>query len=505
MLLEVAGLSIISAEAQQRVRKLDFTLDAGRRLALVGKSGTGKSLVALAIAGLMPRGATWTGSISFGGVPLPTDAAAMRKLRRSKIALVRQGDPAALDPSRTVRQLLPDAPPELGLDPDHFVSQLSDVDVHLLFIGMAIARQPQLLILDEPFIPLDAVAEKAVVDLLARQHNMALLLITHDLPAAAALAEQVIVLAGESGIEAGSVTEVFSRPQQDFSKHFIASSRSRARTLMRSPIGTELLEVHDISMRYPDRSRIFRRHPAVIALDGVSFTLRRGEALALVGTAGSGKSTLARLIAGLGRARKGVLAYERQAYRGHDLPRHLRAEISLFFPDPRKAFSPLMNLGASITEPLVLDEVHTIEEQSDRLMDVLQGVGLGAEVLDLYPRDLGLYDLQLLALARALIIRPKLVVLDEPVKLLNARERVAMLTLINRLRADFGFTAIITSSSLELIRTVADRALVLDRGKIVDEGTPGALLELPKHPATQALADARLPEVGIGVVAPVGR
>lgn len=505
MLLEVAGLSIISADAQQRIRNLDFTLDAGRRLALVGESGTGKSLVALAIAGLMPPGATWTGGISVDGAPLPTEPAALRRLRSTRIALVRQGEVPAFDPSRTVRQLLPDIPPELGLDSDNFVSQLSAADVHLLFIGMAIARQPALLILDEPFIPLDAVAEKALVDLLSRQQDMALLLITHDLPAAAALAEQVIVLAGESGTEAGLATDVFSRPQQDFSKHFIASSRSRARTLMRSPIGTDLLEVRDISMRYPDRTRIFRRHAAVTALDGVSFTLRRGEALALVGTARSGKSTLARLIAGLGRARKGVLAYERQAYRGHDLPRHLRAEISLVFPDPRKAFSPLMNLGASMTEPLVLDDVHTIEEKTDRLMDVLAGVGLGTEVLDLHPSDLGLYDLQLLALARALIIRPKLVVLDEPVKLLNARQRVAMLALINRLRADFGFTAIITSSSLELIRQVADRALILDRGRVVDEGAPGALLESPGHPATQALADARLPEVGIGVVAPVGR
>ena len=332
-----------------------------------------------------------------------------------------------------------------------------------------------------------------------------MLLITHDLPAAAALAEQVIVLAGENGTEAGASTEIFSRPQQDFSKHLIASSRSRARTLMRSPIGTELLEVQDISVRYTDRTRILRRRPAVTALDGVSFTLRRGEALALVGTAGSGKSTLARLVAGFGKAHKGLLAYERHAYRGRDLPRIFRGEISFVFPDPRQAFSPHLTLGASVTEPLALDEVHTIEEQSDRLMDVLQGVGLGADVLDLYPDDLGLYDLQLLALARALIMRPKLVVLDEPVKLLHARQRVAMLTLINRLRADFGFTAIITSSSLDLIRQVADRALILDHGRIVDEGTPGALLESPGHPATQALADARLPEVGIGVVAPVGR
>ena len=504
MLLEVADLSIITADGQRPVNGLGFSLDAGQRLALVGESGTGKSLVALAVAGLLPPGATWTGSIAFGGAPLPTNPADLRKLRRSRIAFVRQGDPASLDPSSTVRQLLPAAPPEFGLDPASFVSQLRPADVHLLFIGMAISRQPQLLILDDPFVPLDAVAEKAVVDVLKRQ-GTALLLLTHDLPAAAALAEQVIVLAGENGTEAGTAADIFSRPQQDFSKHLIASSRSRARTLMRSPIGAELLEVRDISVRYTDRTRIFRRRPAVTALDSVSFDLRRGEALALVGTAGSGKSTLARLIAGFGKARKGLLAYERQAYRGRDLPRLFRGEISFVFPDPRRAFSPHLTLGASVTEPLALDDLHTIEEQSDRLMDVLHGVSLGTDVLDLYPRDLGLYDLQLLALARALITRPKLVVLDEPVKLLNARQRVAMLTLINRLRADFGFTAIITASSLDLIRQVADRALVLDHGRIVDEGTPGALLEMPKHPATQALADARLPEVGIGVVAPVGR
>lgn len=504
MLLEVADLSIITADGQRPVNGLGFSLDSGQRLALVGESGTGKSLVALAIAGLLPPGATMTGRISLSSSPLPTDPADLRTLRRTRIALVRQGDPATLDPSRTVRQLLPDAPPEFGLDPSRFFSELRPADVHLLFIGMAISRQPELLILDDPFVPLDAVAQKALVEVLKRQ-GTAMLLATHDLAAAAALAEQVIVLAGENGIEVGPSADIFSRPQQDFSKHLIASSRSRARTLMRSPIGTELLEVQDISVRYTDRTRILRRRPAVTALDGVSFALRRGEALALVGTAGSGKSTLARLVAGFGKARKGLMAYERHAYRGRDLPRIFRGEISFVFPDPRQAFSPHLTLGASVTEPLALDEVHTIEEQSDRLMDVLQGVGLGADVLDLYPRDLGLYDLQLLALARALIMRPKLMVLDEPVKLLHARQRVAMLTLINRLRADFGFTAIITSSSLDLIRQVADRALILDHGRIVDEGTPGALLESPGHPATRALADARLPEVGIGVVAPVGR
>src|SRR5690606_34334606 len=216
-------------------------------------------------------------------------------------------------------------------------------------------------------------AQKRVLDLL-KQQNTAVLLATHDLAAAAALGGQVIVLAGENGAESGPAANIFSRPAKDFSRHLIASSRSRARTLMRSPIGTDMLEVRDVSVRYPDRTSILRRRPAVTALHGVSFTLRRGEALALVGVAGSGKSTLARLIAGFGRAGKGLLAYERQAYHGRDLPRHFRSEISLVFPDPRQAFSPHLTLGASVTEPLALDTVHTIEEQTDRLMDVLHGV-----------------------------------------------------------------------------------------------------------------------------------
>lgn len=505
MLLEVRDLAVALGGAQP-VNGLSFSLDRGQRLGLVGDSGSGKSLVALAIAGLLPPDAAITGSITLDGSPFPANPADAARLRGTRIAIVRQDDVPSFDPARTLRQLVPDVAilAELDLAPDRFASTLSPAERQVLHLAIAVSRKPDLLILDEPFVLFDAPTQKRLIAFLLHQ-AMAMLVIGHDLAAIAALCTDVMIIEAGKLVEVGPSAEVFSRPRQDYSKRLIAGGRIRARTLMRSPIGTELLEVQGVTLIYTDRDRIFRRNPPVVALDAVSFALRRGEALAVVGAAGSGKTSLARLIAGLGRTTKGILAYERQAYRGSDLPRLLRQEISLVFADPRRAFSPRLTLGASVAEPLLLDEAHTIEEQTDRLMDALRAVGLTAEHLDLYPRDLSLYELQLLAIARALILRPRLMVLDEPVKLLNARQRGDMLMLINRLRADYGFSAIITSSNLDLVRHVADRALLLDAGRIVDEGTPGALLETPRHAATRAMADARLPEVGIGVVAPVGR
>ena len=497
MLLEVADLRIAFGGSKP-VDGLSFSIERGQRLGVVGDSGSGKSLVGLAIAGFLPAGAAVTGSIRLDGAGQPVGSTARARLRRTRVAIVAQGDAPALDPLRTTSQFVPDPAllDALGLPAGRFVSELSAAQRQLLLIGEALGRKPDLLILDEPFTLLDAPTERRLVDLLGSLPG-AMLVISHDLAAVAALTSSVLILRAGRLVESGHTAEVFSRPTGDYSKRLIAGGRMRARTLMRSPIGTDLLEVRGVTARSPRR----RQAPA---LDDVSFTLRRGEALALVGADGSGKSTLARLVAGLGRTSKGVLTYERQAYRGADLPRAVRHEISFVFPDPRLAFSPDLTLGASVTEPLLIDVAHTIEEQSDRLMDALQGVGLDTRPLDLYPRDLGVYELQLLALARALITRPKLVVLDKPVKFLDARQRGEMLMLFNRLRSDFGFSAIITSSSLDLIRHVADRALILDAGRIVDEGKPGELLELPNHPATRAMADARLPEVGIGVVAPVG-
>ncbi|WP_395819980.1 ABC transporter ATP-binding protein [Devosia sp.] len=505
MLLEVSKLQV-ALDGTLLVDGLSFSLDRGERLAIVGQSGSGKSTVGLALAGLLPQGAAVKGSVLLDSAALPATPAAWAELRRTRIGIVAQTTSPALDPAQTVAQIVGNAElvAQFGLLPERFASRLTAAERQLAQIAAALARKPDLLILDEPFALLDAPAEKRLVELLQSQ-PMAMLIIGHDLAAASALSQRIVVLNQGRVVENGPTAQVLSRPMEDYSRELIAGSRIRARTLMRSPIGTTLLEAQGVTAVIRQRDRIFSRTKPIIALDDVSFVLRRGEALAVVGAAGAGKTTLARAVAGIGRLRKGTLIFEHHAYRGRDLPRLLRGEISLVFSDPRQAFSPRMTLGASIAEPLLLDQHHTIEEQTDRLMDVLEAVGITTEHLELYPRDLGLYELQLVALARALIGRPRLVVLDDPVQLLNARQRGDMLTLINRVRADFSFSALITSSNLDLMRHIADRALILDGGRLVDEGKPGELLDNPNHAATRALADARLPEVGIGVVAPVGR
>lgn len=505
MLLEVKDLHI-ELDGATVIDGLGFSLDRGERLGLIGESGSGKSTIGLALTGLLPAGSVITGRIALDGQPAPVKESDWARLRRKQIAVVRQSTSPRLDPSRTVAQIVGDAAllESLGLKASRLAGRLSAAERQVVLIAEALARKPDMLVLDEPFTLLDAPAAKKLIDVLKAQ-SLSMLIIGHDLAAVGALSQRILVLEQGRLVEAGPSAIILSRPMEDASRQLIASSRIRARTLMRSPIGTPLLEAQGVTSIYRHGPRLLSRARPILALDNVSFTLRRGEALAVVGTAGAGKTTLARAVAGLGRLNKGTLVFEHQPYRGRDLPRLLRADISLVFSDPRQSLSPHVTVGASIAEPLLLDQHHTLEEQTDRLMEVLEGVGLATEQLELTPRDLSLYELQLVALARSLITRPRLVVFDDPVQLLNARQRGDMLTLINRVRADFSFSALITSSNLDLMRHIADRALILERGRLVDEGKPGELLDAPGHAATQVLADARLPEVGLGVVAPVGR
>lgn len=506
MLLEVDSLNV-DIDGIQQLADVSFRLDRGECLGVIGEAGSGKSLLALALAGLLPPGARCSGKLLLDGSPLPAAGKARLALRSARIGLIRQDTEAGLPSLRRVGDLVPDAAllDALDLRPVARIGTLSMADRHRLLVASALHRQPELLVLDEALTLLDAPALRRLLDRVAAQ-GCGTVILGHDLPAIAALSSKLIILEQGRVVERGETAALLSRPMQDYSRQLIAGSRVRARTLMRSPIGTPLLEVRGVSLVYQDQERLIGRRPPVKALDDVSLTLRRGEALALVGAAGSGKSSLARIIVGLQRTPSGEIVYEQHhRYRGRPLPHAIRPDISFVFPDPRRAFDPRMTLGASIAEPLLLDEHHTIEEQTDRLLEVLTGVGLLPEHLDVRPADLPLYELQQAALARALVNRPRLVVMDEPVRLLHAGQRGDMLTLINRVRADFGFTAIITASSLDLVRAIADRALILDRGRILEEGRPGELLESPKEPATRAMAEARLPEVGIGVVAPVGR
>lgn len=516
-LLDVDTLGITAGDSRV-VEALSFRLGQGIRLGLVGAGGTGKSLIALAIAGLLPSGTSRSGAIRFEGAVQPSVEANLARWRGRRMAVLPQAGgldplqpvgaqiaealaPGAEDRPQRVAALLAD----VGLEPGlarAYPDDLNPGQRQQALIAIALAAEPVLLIADEPLAPLDPPAQRRVLDLLraaSDSRGMALLFISHDLKAVASLCNEVMVLQDGRAVDYGPVTEVLGRPQHDYTKELVAAGRHRARTLMRSPIGTALLEVRGLGRRFPAPRAPLWPRAEVAALDDVSFVLRRSECLAVVGPAGSGKTTLARIVAGLDRASGGTIEMEHHAYRGSDLPAVLRRQISMVFADARASFDAGLSVGASVTEPLRLEPQLLIEEQADRLVEAVRAVGLDPADLVRLPASFSDGDMVRLAFARALVAKPRLVVFDEPVAALDVALRGEMLMLLNRLRADFGLTALVMSRDLDTARAIADRVLVLGGGSIVESGKPAELIESPQHPLTQALVAARLPEVAESV------
>lgn len=524
-LVDVEDLTI-TVQAAPVVENVRFEIDPGAGLGIVGRSGSGKTLIALAIAGLLPDVALRSGTVRLDGAPQPLDDAALVRLLGSRIGVIPQNAEAALNPLMTAgeqleevvalgreeadtRQRVAELLAEVGLESPLsglYPDALTRGQRQQVMIAMALAAEPELLIADDPVAALDPPARRRVLDLFKARcsgRNMGLLFISHDLKAVSALCSEVIILDGGRIVEQGPLADVLGRPQEDLTRELVAAGKHRARTLMRSPIGTGLLEVTELTRSFPmPRRSPWRPSRTLAALDAVSFSVRRSECLAIVGPAGCGKTTLARTIAGLDRASKGRLAMGRLSYRGTDLPKALRRDITMVFQEPLGSFNPRLTVGESVTEPLRLEPQLILEEQADRLVEVIRAVGLSPDVLTRYPDAFAVGDIQRLAFARALISKPRLVIFDEPVAALDVSLRGEMLMLLNRLRADFGFTCVVTSRDLDLVRAIADRVLVMDKGRIVESGKPADLIEAPRHPLTQALVEARLPEVAEAVRAP---
>jgi peptide/nickel transport system ATP-binding protein len=461
-----------------------------------------------------------TGAVRFDGTAIPGDEAGLARLRGRRIGVVPQLAGNGLDPLRRLAGQVRDAlglaatveiPADarglfndLGLDAGRmalYPGELSAGERQRAAIGLALAPGPELLIADDPTASLDPVEQRRVLDLFERQcgeRGMALLLIAHDLKVIAALCTKIIVLGQGRMLEAGDKVEVLGHPKHDYTRTLVMAGRHRAKTLMRAPIGGPLVEVRHVSRRYrrPDRS-IFEPQPPVVALDNVSLTLREGESMALIGPAGSGKSTLARIVAGLERASSGELEFDQVVHHGDDLARPQRAQLSLLFPDPATSFNPRLTVGESIAEPLRLEAQDAMEDLGGRIVEMVNAVGMSPAVLDRYPHEFDRAELQRLAIARALITRPRLVVLDEPVAALDVVARGEILGMLNRLRADYGLSFLVAGHDLEMVRLIADRVVVLDGGKVVETTTPAQLLDKPQHTATQKLVAAALPDVGI--------
>jgi len=524
-LLQVTDLSVAFRSEGRDILALDrasFTLEKGGTLALVGESGSGKSITALSILQLLPYPAAShpSGAINFAGQELMrADETAMRKVRGNRISMVFQEPMTSLNPLHPIlRQVgevlelhkgyrgeavrtrvlellhlvgLRNAEARLGAYPH----ELSGGERQRVMIAMALANEPDLFIADEPTTALDVTVQAQILELLQRlqkQLGMAMLLITHDLGIVRKMADDVCVMLGGKIIEAGPVQQVFNHPREDYTRHLLESEpKGRPRAVAAD--APEVLNAKDIKVWFPLKRRLFSREQHYIkAVDGVSLRVRAGETLGIVGESGSGKTTLGLAILRLLASEGGII------YSGapiHALKsaqmRPLRKDMQIVFQDPYGSLSPRLSIGQIITEGL---QVHgkrmSAEEQRRVVANALSEVGLDPALQDRYPHEFSGGQRQRIAIARAMALQPRLVVLDEPTSALDMTVQAQIVDLLRDLQARHGLAYLFISHDLKVVRAMANQVIVMQAGRVVEQGDADMIFDHPQTDYTKALMAA---------------
>lgn len=508
-LVEVKNL-VVRFGDYEVVKNISLSIAPGQRVGVVGESGSGKSLTALAIIDLLPDSARMRGQI------LRTWPAG-EMVRGRHIGMVFQEPMTALNPLMRVGDQVKEALhlhlPNVDFDA-RIAELLAEVDLpqtvakryphelsggqrQRIGLAIALAGEPELLIADEPTSALDMITQAQVIALIRRvcdKHNMALLFISHDLGAVAALCEHVYVLEKGKHVEDGPTQTLFSAPKQAYTQRLIAAARPTHRRATALQTGKPILQLNGISRRFRLPGPFWAQKQYVQALDNINLEIGEAECVGLVGPSGCGKTTLSRIIAGLQTTQRGTIIFDGHAY-GRQLgimPNKARRELSMVFQDPFGSFDPRLNMAQSLYEPLHLMPELGHAERRERVHIALERVGLSPDMLGRHPHAFSGGQRQRLAIARALVLRPKLVVLDEPVSALDVSIRGDVLALLADLRERYGIAYLFVSHDLDVVRAVADRVLVMDKGKIVEQGDVDNVFEAPQAEITQRLLDARL-------------
>ncbi len=551
-ILSVKDLHITFAgrDSFTAVNNISFSVGRGKTLAIVGESGSGKSLTALALMGLLPKTAGLQGTLSLQtkGTEVLLTNDHLQLIRGKDISMVFQEPMSSLNPVMTVgkqlresilihQKISRDTAKQLAIDwlakvqlpepakmYDRYSHQLSGGQKQRVMIAMAMCNHPALLIADEPTTALDVTVQHEIIRLMAylqQEHQSAMIFITHDLALAATIADEVLVMYKGEMMEYGPAAQVLQSPQHPYTQALLASKPSPEKKGYHLPIVADfleaakaqqavvplqrnpslpadittspLLQVSNLRIWFPTERNILGKPVDYYkAVDDVSFTLHKGEVLGLVGESGCGKSTLSRSLIGLLPVHSGSINFEGEELAALPIREwaHVRRKIQMIFQDPYSSLNPRMTIGDMLTEPLLVHSMvpkHELKREALRLLDLVQ---LPAESMNRYPHQFSGGQRQRIGIARALSLRPELLICDESVSALDVSIQAQILNLLKDLQLEFNLTYLFISHDLSVVHYISDRVMVMHAGKIVESGDAEQVLKHPKDIYTQRLVAA---------------
>ena len=523
-----------SGKVTHAVRGVSFDINEGETVALVGESGSGKSVTALSILKLLPYPAAHhpAGKVIFGGKDmLHADEPEMRTMRGNEISMIFQEPMSSLNPLHTVERQIGEIldvhrgmsgtdararvlelmnqvgirEPETRLK--SYPHQLSGGQRQRVMIAMALANEPRLLIADEPTTALDVTVQAQILELLAglkADRGMAMLFITHDLGIVRKVADRVCVMTEGEIVEQGPTEQIFGSPKHDYTKHLLAAE-PKGDPPKADETAPVVMSGDNIKVWFPIKRGVLRRTVGHIkAVDGIDVTVREGQTLGVVGESGSGKTTL-----GLGLLRltssEGRIAFLGREIQGTKFAetRALRSDMQIVFQDPYGSLSPRMIVDDIVAEGL---EIHEPElsraERDERVVQTLEEVGIDPDTRFRYPHEFSGGQRQRIAIARAMVLKPRFVMLDEPTSALDMSVQAQVVDLLRDLQRSHGLAYLFISHDLKVVRALANDVIVMRQGKVVEAGPAAQIFDHPRTEYTQALMAAafEMKAVSTGVV-----
>lgn len=509
----------IGTASTEPVKGVSFTLNQGEILALVGESGSGKSLTAQSIMRLLPESARYQGQILFNGEELLTaPIERLHQLRGDKIGIIFQEPMTSLNPLHTIKKQISEnilqhqkinkaqatqrtlellrevGIPEPEKRLNSYPHELSGGQRQRVMIAMALANNPSLLIADEPTTALDVTLQEQILHLLQQlqaKFGLAILLISHDLSLVRRFSHRVAVMQHGLMVEISPTPQLFAAPQHPYTQMLLAAEPEGQPTPLAQDAPT-LLNINNLRLWFPIKQGFWQRIiDHIKAVDGISLQLKAGETLGVVGESGSGKSTLAFAITRLSPITDGTIVFA-----GQDIVplsqkqlRPLRKDLQIVFQDPYGSLSPRLSVGQIISEGLALLGL-THDEQEQRVIDILKAVELAPNLRHRYPHEFSGGQRQRIAIARALVLKPKLLILDEPTSALDRTIQKQIVLLLRQLQQTYGFACLFISHDLKVVKAVSHRVLVMRHGVMVETNHTEQLFNQPQQLYTQQLLQA---------------